>query len=144
MLLYHDIRALKNHNPNPKKPNPNPNLTINPPPPSPLNHLASIPPVRPRPPQQNGVAERKNKHLDIAKTRLFYRRVPREFWGEIILTIYFLINRMSSSVLQNKIPYFILYPDIDLFSLPQKNFFWSLCFIHNHSSHKTKIDSRFS
>ena len=48
---------------------------------------------------------------------------------------------MSSSVLQNKITYSILYPDMDLFSLPPKNF-GSFCFIHNHNSHKIKLNPR--
>jgi len=46
---------------------------------------------------------------------------------------------MSSSVLQNKIPYPILYPNMDMFPLPPK-IFGSLCFIHNHSPNKTKLD----
>ena len=50
-----------------------------------------------------------------------------------------MINQMSSSVLHNKIPYSILYPDIDLFpSLPKIS--GSLCFVHSHSPHKTKLD----
>ena len=48
---------------------------------------------------------------------------------------------MPSSVLQNKIPYNILYPNNELFALPSK-IFGSLCFVHNHSPHKTKLDPR--
>ena len=33
-------------------------------------------------PQKKGVVELKNRHiLDIARTLLFYRQVPKEFWG---------------------------------------------------------------
>ena len=55
--------------------------------------------------QQNGVAERKNRHLDIARTMLFHKQVSKEFWGEAILTACYLINRIPSFVLQNKISY---------------------------------------
>ena len=46
---------------------------------------------------------------------------------------------MTSSVLQNKIPYSIMYPDIDLFPLTPK-IFESLCFVYNHIPYKTKLD----
>jgi len=35
-----------------------------------------------------------------------------------------------------------VYPDIDLFTLPPK-IFGSLCFVHNHSPRKIKLDSSF-
>ena len=51
-------------------------------------------------PQQNGIAERKNRHLlEVAHTLMFQSNVPKHFWGEAILTTTFLINRMSSRVL---------------------------------------------
>ena len=46
---------------------------------------------------------------------------------------------MTSSVLQNKIPFFILYSDIDLFTSKD---FGSLYFVHNHSPYKTKLKSK--
>jgi len=46
---------------------------------------------------------------------------------------------MTSSVLQNKIPFFILYSDIDLFTSKD---FGSLYFVHNHSPYKTKLNSK--
>ena len=44
-------------------------------------------------PQQNGVAERKNKHLlEVARALLITNKVPKYLWGGIILTTTYLIN----------------------------------------------------
>ena len=50
-------------------------------------------------PQQNGVVERKNRHLiERARTLLLHYQVPFRFWGDVVLTTCYLINRMPSSV----------------------------------------------
>lgn len=58
-------------------------------------------------PQQNGVPERKNRHiLDTVRTILLESAVPPTFWDEAIRTSVFLINRQLSKNLQNESPYF--------------------------------------
>ena len=47
--------------------------------------------------QQNGVAERKNRHLlEVARSLMFTTHVPKIFRGEAVLTATYLINRMPS------------------------------------------------
>jgi hypothetical protein len=44
-------------------------------------------------PQQNGVAERKNRHLlDVVRTLLLESSVPSKFWVEALSTAVYLIN----------------------------------------------------
>ena len=57
-------------------------------------------------PRQNGVAERKNRHLlEVSRALLFEMKVPKQFWADAVSTACFLINRMPSNVLGGKIPF---------------------------------------
>ncbi|CAH9105365.1 unnamed protein product, partial [Cuscuta europaea] len=49
----------------------------------------------PKTPQQNGVAERKHRHLlELARTMLITARLPATFWVDAVLTATFIINRI--------------------------------------------------
>ncbi|RVW28543.1 Retrovirus-related Pol polyprotein from transposon RE1 [Vitis vinifera] len=81
-------------------------------------------------PQQNGVAERKNRHLvETTRTLLLHSHVPFSFWGDAVLTACYLINRMPSSVLHDQIPHSLLFPDQPLYFLPPR-VFGCTCFVH--------------
>ena len=81
-------------------------------------------------PQQNGVAERKNRHLvEIARTLLLHHKVPQRFLGDATLATCYLINRMLSSVLHDQIPYSIIFPNQPLFCLPPR-VFGCVCFVY--------------
>ncbi|KAE8673808.1 hypothetical protein F3Y22_tig00111772pilonHSYRG00252 [Hibiscus syriacus] len=48
----------------------------------------------PRSPQQNGVAERKNRTiLDMARSMLKSKKLPKEFWAEAVACVVYLTNR---------------------------------------------------
>ena len=81
-------------------------------------------------PQQNGVAEFKNRHLvETARTLLLHHKVPQRFLGGATLAACYLINRMPSSVSNDKIPHSILFPNQPLFGLPTR-VFGCVCFVH--------------
>lgn len=60
-------------------------------------------------PQQNGVAERKNRYL-LEKTRaiMLQMNVPKCFWSYGVLTATYLVNRLPSRVLDFKCPLEVL------------------------------------
>ena len=81
-------------------------------------------------PQQNEVAKRKTCHLvETACTFLLYHKVPQRFWGDATLAACYLIDRMLSSVLHDKISHSILFPNQPLFCLPPR-VFGCICFVH--------------
>lgn len=61
-------------------------------------------------PEQNGVSERKNRHVrETAVTLLQHASLPDQFWYHACATATFLINRMPPSVLNHKSPFESLY-----------------------------------
>jgi transposase InsO family protein len=51
-------------------------------------------------PPQNGVAERKNRHiLEVTRSLVYTMNAPNFLWSEVILTTIFLINRMPSRII---------------------------------------------
>jgi len=63
----------------------------------------------PRTPQQNGVAERKNRTLiESARTMLSDSKLPVTFWAEAVNTACFVLNRVLTVKRQNKTCYELL------------------------------------
>ncbi|RVW30563.1 Retrovirus-related Pol polyprotein from transposon TNT 1-94 [Vitis vinifera] len=98
-------------------------------------------------PQQNGVAERKNRHLlEVARCLMFSSNVPNYFWGEAILTATYLINRMPSRVLTFQSPrqlFLKQFPHTHAASsdLPLK-VFGCTAFVHVYPQNRSKFAPR--
>ncbi|KAH9669584.1 hypothetical protein KPL70_021844 [Citrus sinensis] len=59
----------------------------------------------PRSPQQNGVAKRKNRTiLDMARSMLKSKRLPKEFWAEAVACAVYLSNRSPTRSVWGKTP----------------------------------------
>jgi len=93
-------------------------------------------------PQQNGVVECMDRHLvETTRTLLIHDGVSQRVWGDVIFNACYLINRMPSSVLNNKISHSILFPHEHLHPLPLKAF-ESSCFVHNFGLGLDKLFAR--
>ncbi|PRQ47582.1 putative RNA-directed DNA polymerase [Rosa chinensis] len=99
----------------------------------------------PQTPEQNGVSERKNRHvLDIARSHLFSAHMPKYLWGDAILTACHLINRLPSSVLNGQTPYAALsnHVSVPSFSNLPARVFGCVVFVHVPKNQRSKLDAR--
>ena len=94
-------------------------------------------------PQQNGVVERKHKHLlQLAPALLFQSQLSFFFLDYASLMATHMVNRLPSSLLSSKTPYEVLYghpPDCTYLRC-----FGCLCFATNIKPHKDKFSQRAS
>ena len=84
---------------------------------------------------QNGVAERKNRHLlEVARSLMFTMNLPKTYWGDAVLVAAYLINRMPLKTLNFKSPLEIL-TGRTRFVVPPK-VFGCVCFVHTKNAGK--------
>lgn len=96
----------------------------------------------PHTPQQNGLAERKNRHLvETVRTLLLHMHVPLSYWGDAMLTSCYLINRMPSSSIGNQVSFSILFPSESRYSVPPR-VFGCTCFVHILSQGQDKLSPK--
>jgi transposase InsO family protein len=92
-------------------------------------------------PRQNGVTERKNRHLlDVVRTLLIDSSILTRFWVEALSTGVHLINRLPSQVLNFASPYSILFgiiPEYDSLHV-----FGCVCFVHLPFTERNKLSAQ--
>ena len=95
----------------------------------------------PRYPPQNGVAERKNRHLlEVTRSLMHTMNVPKFLWSEAALTAIHLINHMLSRVLGTKSPCEMLFGKNEFLDPPKV--FGCTCFVRDHRPGVEKLDSQ--
>ncbi|PKU74388.1 Retrovirus-related Pol polyprotein from transposon TNT 1-94 [Dendrobium catenatum] len=91
----------------------------------------------PHTPEQNGVSERKHRHLlELTRTLLHASHLPDQFWAEALATANHLINRLPSKSISLQSPYQRLHGSPP--SYEHLRTFGCLCFpwLKPYSSHK--------
>ncbi|CAJ2678503.1 unnamed protein product [Trifolium pratense] len=92
-------------------------------------------------PQQNGRVERKHQHiLNIARALLYHSNLPKTFWSYAVLHATYIINRISTPVLQNKSPYEMLYQSFP--NLHELKVFGSLAYASTLNINRSKLSPR--
>jgi histone deacetylase 1/2 len=90
---------------------------------------------------QNGLVERKHRHLvETGLTLLSQANIPLKYWDHAFITAAYLINRMPTPTLQNNSPYFKLLnkqPDYKALKI-----FGCACFPFLRPYHNTKLAYR--
>ncbi|BBN70008.1 transposable element gene, partial [Prunus dulcis] len=90
-------------------------------------------------PQQNGVAERKNRTIvEMAKCLMLEKKIPFDFWAEAVNTSVYILNRCPTKALSKRTP-FEAYggrkPGIKHLKV-----FGSLCYAHVPKQQRQKLD----
>lgn len=92
-------------------------------------------------PQHNGMAERRNRSiLNMARSMLKRRKLPKGFWGEAVSTAAFILNRCPTKSLKNvtlEEAWSGIKPDVSNFRI-----FGCLCFRHVPEQLRKKLDDR--
>lgn len=92
-------------------------------------------------PQQNGVLEKKHKHLfQIVRALIFQSHLPKNFWGEPFLFATYIINRLPTTSVNWRTSFELHfgYPP----SYTSLRYFGCLCYAINIIPHKDKFDHR--
>nr|KAJ0217507.1 hypothetical protein LSAT_V11C300129920 [Lactuca sativa] len=95
----------------------------------------------PRTPQQNGVAERRNRTLiEAGRTLMIHAGLPITFWAEAVNTACFTQNRSLIHRIHKKTPYEMLKdrkPDVSFFHV-----FGCVCYILNQRDPRSKFEPK--
>ncbi|CAL8992660.1 unnamed protein product [Prunus brigantina] len=94
-------------------------------------------------PQQNGVSKRKNRHLlEVARSLILDMSIPHHFWGHVVMSAAYLVDRTPSRVLDFRTPYNVFgdhVSPISVSKLPPK-VFGCVAYVHVYSHQRSKLD----
>lgn len=94
-----------------------------------------------RSPQQNGVAERKNRTVvEMARSMLIGKGLPKTFWAEAVHTAIYILNRCPTKAVQNRTPFEAWHkkkPVVD-----HMRIFGSIAYSHISTPNKDKFDEK--
>ncbi|KAK2991285.1 hypothetical protein RJ640_024550 [Escallonia rubra] len=96
-------------------------------------------------PQQNGVAERKYRHLlEVVCASLIEAHLPLSYWGEALISAAYLINRVPSRTIDYQTPSQALVEVIVAPVLPNlpPHVFGCVTFVHLHKHQRNKLSPR--
>ena len=89
--------------------------------------------------------EKNGRLLDSTRSFIFQKYVPKSFWGEAVLPVAYLINRLPSRILGFKSPMDILstfYPNLHTTNNLVPMIFGFVAFVHVHNQNRGKLDPR--
>ncbi|KAL0378046.1 UNVERIFIED_CONTAM: Retrovirus-related Pol polyprotein from transposon TNT 1-94 [Sesamum radiatum] len=92
-------------------------------------------------PQQNGVSERKNRTvMEMARSMLQEKHLPKAFWAEAVYTAVYLLNRCPTKAVQNMTP-------IEAWSgrkpsAKHLRVFGSICYVHIPTEKRHKLEEK--
>jgi len=102
-----------------------------------IHHETTVPHT----PQQNGVAERKNRTLvETARSMLSHAGLPKMYWAEAVAAAAYVSNRVPTSVIKDKTPYESWYgrkPNLGYLKV-----FGCMAYAHVPSAERHKLDKK--
>jgi transposase InsO family protein len=96
-------------------------------------------------PQQNGVAERKNRHLlEVVRALLIEAHMPLSYWGEALTSAVYLINRIPSSTIDFQTPLQVFTEAVIAPIVPNltPRVFGCVAYVHLHKHQRSKLAPR--
>lgn len=94
-----------------------------------------------RSPQQNGVAERKNRTIvEMARSMMIGKSLPKIFWAEAIHTTIYILNRCPTKAVRNRTPFEAWHkkkPVVDHLKI-----FGSIAYSHISTPNRDKFDEK--
>ncbi|KAJ3680984.1 hypothetical protein LUZ60_015473 [Juncus effusus] len=92
-------------------------------------------------PQQNGVAERKIRHLvEVCRSWVYAKNLPKALWAEGMACATYGVNRLPCSPINKKSPHELMFDEKP--SVKHLKVFGCTCFVHVPDEKRAKLDAK--